>query len=137
MAFSNGSSLVPSGGIEVGDVTATGEGGFYLNGSMAVNSTDSGSVDLQNGGGIEADLSNNSVGPVTVDSDGWLSVGGVANGGSSLAVDGGLTFNSGSELDLSVASPGTEAGADYSQLTATGNVHLSGATLYVSQGADD
>jgi hypothetical protein len=137
VAFSNGSSLVPSGGIEVGDLTASGEGGFYLNGSMAVNSTDSSVVNLENGGGIEADLSNNSVGPVTVDSDGWLSVGGIANGGSSLAVDGNLTFNDGSELDLSVASPGTEAGVDYSQLTATGNVNLSGATLYVSQGADD
>jgi outer membrane protein assembly factor BamB len=135
--FSNSSSVVPSGGFEVGDLTATGDGALYLNGNMTVNSTDSNPTELDSGGGIEADQSNNSVGPVTVGSGGWLSVGGVANGGSSLGVDGNLTFMGGSELDLSVASPGTAAGTDYSQLTATGNVDLSGANLYVSQGADD
>lgn len=137
VAFNAGSSLIPSGGIEVGNVTATGAGGFYLNGNMAVNATSSRSVELEAGAGIEADRSDNSVGAVTVDANGWLSVGGIADGGSTLDVEGDLRFNSNSELDLSVASPGTEAGLDYSQLAATGDVNLSGAALYVSQGADN
>jgi hypothetical protein len=75
--FSNGSSVYPTGGVEGGDVTAPGDGGFYLNGGMAVNSTNSNPFELENGGGIEANQSNNSVGPVTVDANGWSSVGGV------------------------------------------------------------
>lgn len=142
MDFNAGSSAQPEADIEVGPITESGDGALYLDGQTlsgptTVNSSDGNSLELENGAGIEADREDNTVGPLTVDSTGWVSVGGVADGGSSLAVDGALTFKSGSELDLEVDAPGTDASSDYTQLTATGNVNLGGATLSVSQGADE
>jgi hypothetical protein len=121
---------------EVGDITATGEGSIYLDGNDRVDSLDGNSVDVGNGAGIESDRTGNAVGPLTVGSDGWLSVGGNDSGAGSLSVQGDLTFQNGSELDLPVDMPGTIAGTDYPQITSTGNVSLSGGELDLAQGAD-
>jgi Bacterial Ig-like domain (group 3) len=142
MSFDNG-SVEPSAGLEVGPVLVEGDndgdgdgGGLYLDGDMAVNSTDLNPVEATADGGIEADGPGNSVGPLTLASEAWLSVGGVNDGAGELAVHGALSFNSNSELDLAVDAPGTTAGLDYSQVTATGDINLNGAELFVSQGVD-
>ena len=128
----NAGSVEPYAGLEVGNITATGTGGFYLDDAMAVNSADGNSTLLENGAGIEADSHSNSVGPLTIGSGGWVSVGGVDNGAGTLTVNGSATFSSGSEFDAAVESSGTAAGSDYSQLTATGNIDLTGAQLNVA-----
>lgn len=132
--FANG-EIEPSD-LEVGDLTATGQGDIHLDGNMAVNSDSLGPITLDNDAGLEADESGNSVGPVSVGSNGWISVGGFDNGGGALAVDGNLAFAGGSELDLAVDAPGTSAGSDYSQITSTGSIALNGAKLDVGQGTD-
>jgi outer membrane protein assembly factor BamB len=129
-------SIDPWSAMDVGDITAHGTGGLYLDGDTAVNSTDLDPITVSNGAGVEADQTDNTVAPLTVGSDGWVSVGGIDNGGGELAVNGVTTFAANSQLDLAIDAPGTIAGLDYSQLTATGDVNLNGATLDVSQGAD-
>jgi hypothetical protein len=138
-------SIEPRAGFEVGPISEDGNGGFYLDGNESVNSTDGNAITLLNGAGIEADQTGNTVGPVTLEPSGWISVGGIDDGGGRLDVDGsvtsltsvtqgGLTFSGGSTLDLAVDHPGTSAGVDYSQLTATGNIGLDQTELDVSQG---
>jgi hypothetical protein len=134
LGFDNG-SVAPTSA-EVGDISATGDGGIYLDGRADLNSSSGSSVNVESGAGIEADKTGNSVGPITVGSDGWVSVGAIDNGAGTLAVDGNAAFTSGSELDIAVNAPGITAGADYSQLTTTGNVTLGGTELDVSLGAD-
>ena len=129
-------SIEPAGGLGVGDIEATGDGGFYLDGSMTLNWPGTALTTVESGAGIEADQQYNHIGGLNVDSGGWVSVGGVDNGGGTLSVSGDLTFNNGSELDLAIDAPGTTAGLDYSQVTATGDVDLNGAQLDLSQGAD-
>jgi Bacterial Ig-like domain (group 3) len=131
----NSGSIEPNYDIEVGSVSASGAGGFYLDGGASVNGTDDSPIVLAGGAGIEADQPGNTVGPVTVGPGGWLSVGGVDDGAGELSVSGSATFASGSELDLYVDQAGTSSW-DYSQLSTTGNVDISGAQLDVSQGVD-
>ncbi len=135
LKLSNG-SIEPVSGMEVGPITASGVGGLYLDGDTQVNSSDSAPVSVSADAGLEADDIDNSVGPLTVGSGGWLSVGGVDDGGGSLTVDGNLQTDPGGEVDLAVDAPGTTAGTTYSAVTATGPVNLGGATLYVNQGTD-
>src|SRR5262249_905621 len=129
--FNGGSVETPS--MDVGPITASGVGGFYLDGG---NLGFSNPVTLEDNAGIGAGQVATHVGPLTVDSTSWVSLGGVEDGGAELAVRGAATFDLGSELDLAVDAPGTTAGTDYSELTATGNVTLSGAELDVTQGAN-
>jgi hypothetical protein len=131
----NDGSIEPSSSMEVGRLGGAGEGGFYLDGDTAVNSTDLNLVQLAGGAGVEADQTGNAIGPLELDQNGWLSLGGIDNGGAELAVNGTLSLYS-AELDMAVDSAGTTAGLDYSKLTAAGNVTLLGTELDVSQGVD-
>jgi hypothetical protein len=130
-----GGSIEPASA-EVGDISATGDGGFYLDGDDAVDSADGSATSVAGGAGIEADRTGNSIGPVTIGSNGWLSVGEVDDGAGELSVDGPATFTSGSELDLAADEPFTISNSQYSQLTATGDIVLNGGRLNVTQGLD-
>lgn len=138
-------SVEPQSGMEVGAITGNGVGGFYLDGNQSLNSSDENPIAVVHGAGIEADQTGNSSGPVMVYPGGYLSVGGVADGGGQLGVNGELSFvnsygspgntvSGGQELDLAVDAPGTTPGVDYSQVTATGDITLKETTLNVYQG---
>src|SRR5262249_52977193 len=115
----HGGAIAPYSEIEVGDLTVGGVGVLYLDGDTAGNATDGSPVAVANGAGIEADQTANNVGPLTVGRDGFVSVGGVDDGGGQLAVNGAMTLTDSAELDLAVDAPGTNAGRDYSQIKAS------------------
>jgi hypothetical protein len=132
LELSNGSLVAPDGGMEVGAVSATGDGGLYLDGGGSINQTSSGSIDVSDGAGLEADQANNTTSWLDVDSGGWLSLGELDNGPGDLYSGQSVTFADGSStFDVGVDAPG-----DYSQLGALGRVTLNGATLDVDQEAD-
>ena len=63
----------------------------------------------------------------------------VGDGGapdSTLSLTGGLTLTSNSNLEFDIDDNGSTPGADFSELTTTGNVALGNATLYLVQGTD-
>jgi hypothetical protein len=129
---SNGSLVAPDAGMEVGAVSATGDGGFYLDGSTSINETSGSPIDVVDGAGIEADQTNNIISGLDVDMDGWLSIGEKDNGPGDLYSEQSVSFaGSGSTLDVGVDAPG-----DYSELGALGRVTLNGAVLHVDQEAD-
>jgi hypothetical protein len=136
VSFENGGSLEPLSGMEVGTVTAQGNGIFYLDGDMAVNASDLNPLSLQTGAVLEADRTGNEIGPLTVATTSALSVGAFDEGSGDLTVNGALTLSAGSQLDLAVDTPGTAPGVDYSQVVATGNVNINGASLSVAQNSD-
>ena len=117
---SSGNQASQNGGVVVGQTSAATE----------VNGTDGQPVSL-----TDAQLSANaapaSVGALT--STGGHIVVGVGNSGYSgsdgtLAIDGGLTMDSASALQLFLDNPGMTPGLDYTNVTATGPVNLGGAT---------
>jgi hypothetical protein len=129
---SNGSLVAPDGGMEVGPVSASGDGGFYLDGSTSINESSGSSIDVSDGGGLEADQTNNTISGLDVDTGGWLSIGEQDNGPGELYSEQSVSFADGSStLDVGVDAPG-----DYSELGAFGHVTLNGAALHVDQEAD-
>ena len=133
-----GSVSVGSTDDEVGPVTISGSGanpGIFDLGtpgaSGSLNATDGNAVSVTGG----ADLSTlaSSTGPLSL-SAGHVQIGqngDVQAGDLDLAVDGAATLGSGSGLLMFINQAGTIAGSDYSQLSATGNVNLTGAGLVV------
>ncbi len=131
--------------VEVGPVTVTSDathgGGVLLGYSRAplhpasLNGTDGNPVSLSGGAGITS--VKGAIGPLTL-VDGFIYLGG-GPGAGTLAVDGGVTFSSRSRLEALITHPGTVAGTDYSQLSATGTVSLAGASLdlYNGEGFDE
>jgi hypothetical protein len=129
---SNGSLVAPDGGMEVGPVSATGDGGFYLDGGTSLNETSGSSIDVSDGAGLEADQASNTISGLDVDTDGWLSIGDIDNGPGELYSVQSVSFvDSSSTLDIGVDAPG-----DYSELGALGRVTLNGAVLNVDQEPD-
>ncbi len=127
-----------TGDNEVGAVTVTASGtpgtlALDSPGSLGIlNGTDANPVTLDNGTGLFADPGE--TGPLTVNA-GTVQIGqGVTSPGDNLlTVKGAVSLSSSSTLDLSVNDgSGTTAGEDYSQLSATGNVALGGASLLLS-----
>lgn len=128
---------------EVGAVTVTGSGALAL-GALASGAGGAvqGSLNGTNGNPVGLGSAtflvalDGATGPLTVGEVASLQVGepGPAQGTSgTLAVNGGVTFNSTSNF-FSFIHPGTVAGTNYSQLRASGAVSLNGATLRLSDG---
>ena len=128
---------------EVGPVTATGDGnpqhgavelGFFdKTGKLtagAFNATDGQTVGFTGGAGLFA--LDGSIGPTTM-AAGIVQIGESDQAGT-LAVSGSVSINGQSELLAYINGPGTTAGTDYSQITATGDVSLGGAALLLGDG---
>ncbi len=97
-------------------------------------------VTLEGGANLTVEPAGSVSGPLSVvrGSNTVLQIGrGVAPDGT-LSVSGNLTLRQSSTIDFSIDQPASGkkpvAGTDYSQLTATGNVLLKGATLELSRG---
>lgn len=121
--------------VEVGPITidTTQTTGFNtssvtLTTGSGLNSTDGNSVSLMGSGtggtGIFA-AGNAAVGALTADA-GRIQIGNGSQGAAKLSVNGGFTQGAADTLALNVIKPGTAAGADYSQLSATGPISLGG-----------
>ena len=120
---------------EVGELTLKGQGQAYLGASHfatgALNATDGAAVRVEDGALLTA--SDAATGPLYV-ARGTLEVGQYTAAGH-LAVAGGVTLSSTATYRTSMNEPGTVAGTNYSQTTATGNVDLAEATLSLEDGA--
>jgi hypothetical protein len=81
---------------------------------------------------------NESIGPLTA-THGFVENGewdGTSGSGVETSVNGTVSLDSQSTLDMFIDEPGTTPGADYSQLSATGNINLGGAALELTLGND-
>lgn len=125
---------------EVGALTVTGKGYVYL-GFLSVpgslNSSDDNPVSFGNETTLEVHGVSVAVGPLT--DAGGISLGevndiGESSKASTFTVHGGLTFSSTTSFQPTINYPGTVAGTDYSQLSASGNVNLGGAQLGLQDG---
>ncbi len=117
---------------EIGPVTASGSGAIVLIGSL--NATDGEPLSLTNGAGLAAPGAGATVGPVSA-TDGFIRVGyGDAPSDGTLAVRGTVALDSTSRMVFFIDQPGSTPGADFTQLTATGDIDLGGATLDLLQG---
>ena len=130
MSFSSSGILLLRADVEVGAVTLTGDGVVQLGGGL--NGTDGNAVGLS--GGVELDAlfgggTVEMVGPVTSTGATLDLADSPSSFVAQLGVDGGVTLDSTSTLDMGVVSAGTTAGTDFSQLSATGAVSLAGAQL--------
>jgi hypothetical protein len=118
------------------DSTQTGMNAFHngfvgLTGSL--NGTDGNAVNVTDVAAVAS--SNASVGPLT-STGGQIELTVSATGPSSftgaiLTVDGGVTLDAASATDIAIVNPGTTAGADYSQLSASGPANLAGALFVI------
>lgn len=121
---------------EVGPFTATGSQGVvalgYPGHPDSLNGTDGSTVSFSGGAGLAAFLG--TTGPLSM-SGGQIQVGEIGMPSGSLAVNGGLTLDSTSDVSSSINHSGTTAGTDYSQLSATGTVTLGSARLVLLGGA--
>jgi hypothetical protein len=121
--------------IEAGELTLQGAGQMYLNGgehfgTPAANTSSGNAVNIDSGTLLTA--ADATAGPLNV-SGGTLEVGQPGNPGS-LAVTGNVVFDSAATYRSDLNKAGTTAGTDFSQLTSTGNVSLSGAALSLEDG---
>jgi hypothetical protein len=139
ISLTHGTFLGLYGDVEVGPVAVTGDGGGgggnasgaialgYPGNVAKLNASDKNLTSFKEGAGLFADKG--STGPLSF-SGGMLQVGDSINGGT-LAVAGGVTLDSSSELTASITKPGMIAGTDYSQLSASETVKLGGASLFL------
>jgi hypothetical protein len=119
---------------ELGAVSASGSGAVVLVGSL--NATDGQPLSLANTAGLVVPVAGAQVGPVTA-TDGYIRVGyGQAPDDGTLAVQGSVTLDSASRAAFFIDQPAEppSPGTDFTQLTATGDVDLGGATLDLYQG---
>ncbi|HEY5196264.1 MAG TPA: Ig-like domain-containing protein [Solirubrobacteraceae bacterium] len=127
----------------VGEVTVTGDGdpqdGAIQVGSLdksgtltagSLNATDAQPVSFFEGAGLFA--LDGSIGPLFIAS-GIVQVGEDDRAGE-LTVAGSASIDPQSELFAYINGPGTTAGSDFSQLKATGDVNLAGASLLLGDG---
>lgn len=133
--FSNEGTLQMSA--QVGPLTASGAGTLIPaegSGFGWINNNGS-TVTLQNGAGLFVPYAPSYVGALSVTGGDVLVGQGFAPDGV-LAVLGAMTFGAGSDLGFFIDQTGTAPATDYSWLTATGNISLTGATLDLAQGAN-
>jgi hypothetical protein len=116
-----------NGAIQIGSLDTAGT---VTPGSL--NATDGEAVTFGSGAGLFALAG--TIGPVSMVS-GIVQVGESDHAGT-LAVAGDVAIDAQSELFSYINGPGTVPGESYSQLTATGDVNLAGATLELGDGAD-
>ena len=117
--------------VEVGGITVTGSAPSWV-------ALDDGSLDYTNGhpvsfsGGAGLIAAPGQTGPLTM-SGGVVQIGGgsLAPGASELKVAGGVALDSTSVLSMILNRAGSTAGTDYPQLSATGDVDLGSATLFL------
>jgi hypothetical protein len=127
----SGSINLP-GTIEAGPVTINGygsnPGSVALFGSGSLNGSNGQPVAVSSGVEIVfgADNGTPSIGPLTMTGGGGT-IGTFVGGLGVLAVNGGVTLNSISAFKPSITKAGTIAGADYTQLSASGTVNLASA----------
>ncbi|MFL5864937.1 MAG: Ig-like domain-containing protein, partial [Solirubrobacteraceae bacterium] len=131
VALRDETALSLYGDDEVGAVTVTGAGtastfqvGFPDN-PASLNATTRNPVTVS--GGVEFVADSAATGPLTV-TGGSLQVGDAYSGGT-LVVSGAAAVDSTTSVSMYIHRPGTRAGTDFSQLSATGNVNLGGARL--------
>jgi hypothetical protein len=127
--------------IDVGTITASGSGELWLMGSDDLNSSSGHTLSLANGAQLLAQSTGNATGPVVVDSGGSLMLGAGSDitdavSPGTLDVHGGVTFTANSTLGLTINAAGTSAGTDFSQLSVSGSINLTGAGLDLEQDAD-
>jgi hypothetical protein len=122
------------GDVEVGAVTVQGNGGVFIGGSL--NGADGNPVSLSEGAQLGSLFGKDvTIGPLTTTEDNGVEVGQAAEGGAgTLAVNGGVTLDSTSTFATHINQPGTTAGTDFSQLSASGAVKLEGAELALGDG---
>jgi hypothetical protein len=130
--LAHGTFLGLRGDVEVGPVSVTGANTFSgwvalgdLQVAAKLNASDGNSISFSEGAGLFA--VDATTAPLTF-SGGELQVG-EAPGGGTVHVVGGVTFDSTSTFQASISKPGTSAGTDYTQLSASGTVKLGEAKL--------
>lgn len=134
VSFSGQTFLGFTADVEVGAVSVTGNQGVLVVGSPGtqgkLNATDGSSLSLSGGAGLFAPDA--AVGPLSM-SGGQIQIGETGSP-SILSTNGNASLDGTSGLSLFVSSAGTTAGTDFSQLSVTGNVDLTGATLSINGG---
>jgi hypothetical protein len=128
ITFSNNGYLELDGDTEVGAITASGQG-TLVDGS-AVNGSDGNPVNLTAGAELLVPNAGATSGPLTT-TGAQIQVGEGGGPDGTLAVNGGVTLDAASTMTFFVDRAGTTPGTDFSQLTASGNVALGGASLAV------
>jgi glycosyl hydrolase family 6/Big-like domain-containing protein len=124
---------------DVGQLTIEGYGNTSIPPGGQLNSTTPSQVVVGDGStrpNLVLPSGTATAGPLELDQSS-LSIGSVAGSGSAatLSVDGAYTTGAASNLNLSIVSTGTTAGADYSQLNVSGNATLSQTTLALTMPA--
>jgi hypothetical protein len=117
--------------VEVGPVTLTSPDTSSFNNILAlnggrVNAGDGQSVSLNGSGAGLFVAASSTTGPLT-STGGAIQVGNGRNFAANMAVHGGISLDTASAVTLNVVKPGTLAGTDYSQISATGAVTLAGS----------
>jgi hypothetical protein len=116
---------------EIGPVSAKGDGLITLAGERSsLNTTDGNAVRLSDRAKLHAPFAGNSSGPLTL-AGGVVQVGNGRVPEGILAVHGDFAMDSKSFLQMVIDRKGTKAGADYSQLTTSGDMSLGRAHLQV------
>jgi hypothetical protein len=127
----HGNAFLDLGGDdEVGAVTENGDRGngdiVLYGGHASLNGTDGNAVRITGAGSLDAQ-SPSAVGPLTVEDGSSLGVGRGFPPEGTLAIDGGLTLDSTTLMEMFIDQGGTTPSTDYSQVTASGPVNLGGA----------
>lgn len=125
--FANKTSLDLAGDDQVGAFSASGNGTVALV-SGSLNGRDGNVISFSGGAGLFVGAPGITSGPLSI-SGGPLNVGQGLSPDGTLSVSGGVTLDSSSTLSMYIDQAGTTPSTDFSQLTATGTVSLSGATL--------
>jgi hypothetical protein len=120
------SGILALNDVEAGAVTLTGSGVAAV--FRSLNGTDGNPVSIGSPAHVAAQFAGATIGPIT-STGGNIQVGRGHAPDGTLAVNGAIALNSTSVLTMFVDQPGTTPGTDYSQLTASGSVNLSGASL--------
>jgi Bacterial Ig-like domain (group 3) len=134
---SNSGSLFVDSDVEVGATTISGIGGgpgvsLGLRSIPAsLNGTNGNPVNV-NGGKLTG--YNGKVGALTFSGSDELQVGEIETPAGGLTVNGGVTLDPTTFMQLAINGSGTTAGTDYSQLSASGGVNLAGASLEIFGG---
>ncbi len=120
-----------TGDNEVGSFAVSGYGTITLPSGGALNGSDGSPVSVGSGTTLAVPLGSATVGAL---SDGGQVTAGGNGHAATMTINGGIGFSSNGVLALSIPSSGTSAGTNYSSLSATGTVNLSGAGLMLSVG---
>lgn len=138
LKLTNFADLGLNGSDDVGPIAIAGTGPSgdtsevqLLGGDL--NGTDGQAISLSDAGLVNT--APETIGPLSA-SDGFVGVGNGDPDNEDLTVNGGMTLDPQSTLELFVNLPGTTSPAEYTSLTASGNIDLDGAALELVQGHD-